>query len=147
VCMSRKQHLLKQKGLLKRASCSNVIMDGSWVSNAPFGLAGTFWDRDDVDSTPTVWAQCGVTDRASHQHMLSVWIRSRVCHVQDSDPCGSRRPALNIKKKILISKGIVLKFTVKDQRYYITHAFIQNHHHGTQLRGCTLPRLAIVYMK
>jgi hypothetical protein len=38
------------------------------------------------------------TYRALRQHMHSLRRRSRLCHMQDSDPRGSRSPALNIGK-------------------------------------------------
>jgi hypothetical protein len=41
-----------------------------------------------------------------------------------------------------IIAGISVDISVEDQRCYITHAFIRNDHHGTQLRSGTLPRLA-----
>jgi hypothetical protein len=41
------------------------------------------------------------------QHMHSVRIRLRLCHVQDSDSCGSRSPALNTgKMHFWMSEGI-----------------------------------------
>jgi hypothetical protein len=46
-------------------------------------------------------------ERALRQHMHSVRRRSRLCHMQDSDPCGSRSPALNIEKMyFLMSEAI-----------------------------------------
>jgi hypothetical protein len=38
---------------------------------------------------------------ALRQHMHSVQVRSQVGDVQDSDPCGSRKPALNIGGKFI----------------------------------------------
>jgi hypothetical protein len=49
-----------------------------------------------------------ISFRALRQHTHSVRIRSRLRHVQDSEPCRFRIPALNIGKMyFLMSEGVV----------------------------------------
>jgi hypothetical protein len=53
------------------------------------------------------WPQTVRCAQQLRQHIYSVRIRSRLCHFQGSDPCGSRSPARISKKRyFFMSEGI-----------------------------------------